>query len=153
MNKFVLILLGFIIVSALLVSFYPRGIRNNNPGNIKRTDTVWQGQAPLQTDKTFVQFVHPKYGFRAMTRILRNYQRRDLNSIRQIISTYAPSNENDTEAYIQSVAKRLNVSPDEPINLESKLFDLLLAIAVHENGVIALGVYSEQVINEGVALA
>lgn len=151
-RTFAFIALGVIVLSALAVAFYPRGIRNNNPGNIKRTADVWLGQSPVQTDSTFVQFTHPKYGFRAMTRILRNYQRRGLVTLDQIISTYAPKSENDTQGYIKALEKRLSIKANQPIDLNRYLQPLLKAIAIQENGFIANTLYSDALIKEGIDL-
>lgn len=131
----------------------PRGIRNNNPGNIERTGDQWQGMAAEQTDSRYVAFTEPKYGFRAMTRILRNYQRRGLTSIRTIISTWAPDFENHTESYITFVAKALDISPDTDLNLEQSLPALLKAISAFENGQAYANHYSDSVIRQGIALA
>lgn len=111
-----------------------RGLRNNNPGNIRHGDK-WQGMAPDQTDNAFVKFIEPEFGIRAMVRILRKYYARGLVSVRQIISTWAPPSENDTESYMLSVAKKLNVDPDDRLALDNALPDLITAIIRHENGV------------------
>lgn len=83
----------------------PRGIRNNNPGNIRRSADKWQGLAAEQLDKDFFIFQEMPYGIRAMARLLINYQdKKGLNTIAEIISTYAPSKENNTRAYVNHVA-------------------------------------------------
>lgn len=80
----------------------PRGIRNNNPGNI-RHGANWLG---LNTngqdiDSSFCVFTAPVYGIRALAKVLINYKRiHGLNTVRQIVSRYAPPNENQTTAYI-----------------------------------------------------
>ncbi|HGF8676305.1 TPA: structural protein [Salmonella enterica subsp. enterica] len=117
----------------------PRGIRNNNPGNIRWGDD-WKGLAPKsqRTDKDFCQFITPEYGIRAMIVILRNYQRKHgLNTISGIINRWAPTNENNTQAYIDSVAKSTGVTPDQFIHTDDSRFmmKLLQAIIRHENGV------------------
>ncbi|EDJ1488396.1 structural protein [Salmonella enterica] len=116
----------------------PRGIRNNNPGNIRWGDD-WKGLVPKsqRTDKDFCQFTTPEYGIRAMIVILRNYQRKHgLNTITGIINRWAPTNENNTQAYIDSVAKSTDVAPDQHINTADSHFmmKLLQAIIRHENG-------------------
>ncbi len=131
----------------------PRGIRNNNPGNIERTRDQWRGMAAQQTDPRYVVFTEAKYGFRAMTRILRNYQRRGLTTIRTIISTWAPESENHTENYITFVADFLKISPDSELNLEQHLPALLRAISTFENGREFSNYYSNNTIKQGVALA
>lgn len=115
-----------------------RGIRNNNPGNIRWGDE-WQGLVPKaqRTDKSFCQFTTPEYGIRAMIIILRNYQRKHgLNTVTGIIKRWAPPNENDTQAYIDSVAKSTGVPPDKPVDTTDSRFmmNLLRAIIQHENG-------------------
>ncbi|WP_261666907.1 structural protein [Erwinia mallotivora] len=115
-----------------------RGIRNNNPGNIRWGDD-WKGLVPQaqRTDKSFCQFTKPEYGIRAMIIILRNYQvKYGLRTITGIINRWAPPNENDTQAYIKSVAAATGTYADKPIDLTDsrKLFPLLEAIIKHENG-------------------
>ncbi|EHL2774370.1 structural protein [Salmonella enterica subsp. enterica serovar Hvittingfoss] len=116
----------------------PRGIRNNNPGNIRWGDD-WKGLVPRsqRTDKDFCQFITPEYGIRAMIVILRNYQRKHgLNTITGIINRWAPTNENNTQAYIDSVAKTTGVTPDQFVHTDDSRFmmKLLQAIIRHENG-------------------
>jgi len=120
------------------VSNSPRGIRNNNPGNIRWGDE-WQGLVgkSQRTDKSFCQFTSPEYGIRAMIVILRNYQSKyGLRTITGMIKRWAPPNENDTQAYINSVAQATGTNADRPIDLNDsrKLFPLLQAIISHENG-------------------
>lgn len=115
-----------------------RGIRNNNPGNIRWGDE-WKGLVPevQRTDKSFCQFRTPEFGIRAMIIILRNYQSKyGLKTITGIIKRWAPPNENDTQAYILSVALATGTDADKPIDLTDsrKLFPLLQAIIKHENG-------------------
>lgn len=100
----------------------PRGIRNNNPGNI-RHGANWQGLNPdgRNIDSAFCVFTAPIYGIRALAKILINYKRiHGLKTVRQIISRYAPPSENQTIAYIQSVAKQLGVYPDTVIDIEER---------------------------------
>ncbi|ECO0902410.1 hypothetical protein AA449_28225 [Salmonella enterica subsp. enterica serovar Newport] len=69
--------------------------------------------------------------------ILRNYQRKhSLNTVAGIIKRWAPPNENNTQAYINSIAKSTDVTPDQPINTGDSRFmmKLLQAIIRHENG-------------------
>lgn len=117
----------------------PRGIRNNNPGNIRWGDD-WRGLVPdaQRTDKSFCQFTSTEYGIRAMIIILRNYQRkRGLKTVADIINRWAPPVENNTLAYINSVAKSVGVKPYQAIDvMDSRvMIPLLEAIITHENGV------------------
>lgn len=117
----------------------PRGIRNNNPGNI-RWGADWQGlkKDGKAQDPSFCVFTSPEYGIRALAKLLKNYQRLyGLNTPRKIINRYAPPNENQTQAYIQSVAQQLGVQPDTLVDLneEGVLIIFVKAIIRHENGI------------------
>jgi hypothetical protein len=114
-----------------------RGIRNRNPGNIRRSRDRWKGLAASQTDPAFFIFEAPIWGIRAMAVILRNYQRRHgLKTLAQIIGRWAPATENDTAAYVKAVARTVRVSPRACVDLQvgSTLRDLIAAIIHHENG-------------------
>jgi hypothetical protein len=148
---FIFILLG--VITMAVRSSLPRGIKNNNPGNIRKTADQWEGMKAIQSDNDFVQFTAPVYGFRAMTRILRNYERRGLVTVRDIISTYAPSIENDTESYIKFVSDRLQVSPDQELDFAADLLPLIKSIATFEQGIAYASFFTDDTIQAGIALA
>jgi len=130
-----------------------RGIRNNNPGNIRLSKDKWQGLAPSQADKEFFVFQNPVYGIRAIARILINYQDDyELNTIRGIIGRWAPASENNTEAYIKRVAERTGFDADQALDMHqhADLRQLVIAIIWHEN---AQQPYSEEQINKALVLA
>lgn len=128
-----------------------RGLRNNNPGNIRRSSEAWQGLSPEQNDDAFFSFVSPEYGIRAMARILANYSANyGLDTVRGLISRWAPSTENDTNAYVTNVARALGIAPDAPINVQVSLPRLIPAIIKQENG---LQPYSASTITRGISLA
>ncbi|MDC9614904.1 structural protein [Xenorhabdus khoisanae] len=113
-----------------------RGINNHNPGNIRHGDK-WQGLRDIQTDKAFCQFVAPEWGIRAIIKIIRNYERKyGLNTVRQIITRWAPPNENNTESYIAYVCKSVGVASSAVINVDSAvtMIKLVTAIIQMENG-------------------
>ena len=126
-----------------------RGFRNNNPGNI-RLGQPWQGMAATQTDPSFVQFVAPQWGIRAMAKILLHYQAEGFNTVRQIINHWAPPNENDTESYVNDVSALCQTTPDSAIDVKAELPHLIPAIIHHENGSCP---YSGDVIALGISLA
>lgn len=98
----------------------PRGIRNNNPLNI-RIGNVWLGEVMNPTDKSFEQFVQMEYGIRAGFVILRRYIRRyGFNTISEIVSRWAPSSENNTAAYVSRVSQLTGIAPDLPLKFEDK---------------------------------
>ena len=94
----------------------PRGIRNNNPLNIRRNPAnQWQGLRPVQADKLFCQFKAMKWGLRAAIRLMENYIRRGAQTPRQIISRWAPPSENNTSGYITQACQRAGLDPDFPV--------------------------------------
>lgn len=116
----------------------PRGIRNNNPLNIRRNGTNWQGLAPVQTDKSFFQFRSMAYGYRAAIKIIQTYYTKyGLKTIRRIIHRWAPPSENNTERYIQVVSQRSGISPDAEISLydQTQMIAIVSAMSYMENGV------------------
>ena len=55
----------------------PRGLRNNNPGNIRNSDaTDWKGEVkPSQKkDNAFEEFGTMAHGYRALIKLLQNYR-------------------------------------------------------------------------------
>ena len=111
---------------------YPLGIRNNNPGNL-RPGHDWQGM--LGENKGFVVFETIIYGLRALAMDLINKNLRGLDTVRKVISVYAPTSENNTDAYIKSVCNFIGRKPDESIKLtRTMLIYFVQAIVAHENG-------------------
>ena len=130
-----------------------RGIRNNNPGNI-RWGSAWQGLKVdgKEQDKDFCVFIAPEYGIRAMCKILLNYRNLyKINTVAGIIHRWAPPSENNTVSYINHVSKELGVDADETIDISNKnvMLKLVKAIIKHENGI---NPYSDEVIKKGMNL-
>lgn len=131
------------------------GERNNNPGNIRPAGYTWQGQtgtAECGSSGTFIVFSSPEYGIRAIAKDLRTKFGRGLNTIRKIITVYAPPSENNTDAYIQAVSASVGALPDSPLDLNDSttLIHFVYAIIQHENGRI---IYTPAQIAEGVSMA
>lgn len=113
-----------------------RGLRNKNPGNIRKSDTPWRGEVPGD-DPDFATFGTMVDGIRAMALLLRNYQRiHHLHTVESLVNRWAPPNENQTSQYVADVAARVGVKPDDPLNLEDPfvLSKLVFAVVCHENG-------------------
>jgi hypothetical protein len=107
-----------------------RGVRNNNPGNI-RIGVPWDGRKLPNTDGSFDQFTTPQYGIRALMKLLLAYQDyHGLKTVAQIINRWAPTNENDTSAYVHSVATSLDVQPNDCIDLHKRVTLIDLAAAI-----------------------
>ncbi|MGL5156229.1 MAG: hypothetical protein ACRC9G_08020, partial [Aeromonas veronii] len=85
----------------------PRGIRRNNPGNIE-WGSPWQGLAKPEdypADR-FAAFISPVWGIRAIAITLITYQDKRkandgsrIDSVREVVERWAPSFENNTQAY------------------------------------------------------
>lgn len=128
-----------------------RGIRNNNPGNIRlRGGVNWEGQSAEQTDLSFVQFTTPEYGIRAMAKIFSHYEIVGINTIQSCINRWAPPSENNTDAYVTAVAAACHVAPTDTVSLKSILPELIPAVIFHENGE---NPYTPAQIAAGIALA
>lgn len=116
----------------------PRGIRNNNPGNIvMNRNNAWEGRVPLanNTDGRFEQFTTYAYGVRALIMLLRTYINSGRNTIESIFRQYAPAGENNTQQYIDFVARRLGVAANAPLTLSKETLKALSqSIGRMENG-------------------
>ena len=115
----------------------PRGLRNNNPGNIRRSDTLYVGEKE-STDPEFKQFTSMAYGYRAMFMLLYTYQiRYGLNTLRGMISRYAPENENNTSNYIRQVSHWSGIDANIRITATNRdtMIPLVCAMSRFENGV------------------
>lgn len=126
-----------------------RGVRNNNPGNIDyNSRNAWQGQLGIEVgvpSPRFARFDTPENGIRALGKLLINYRGKDgmpgvggpgIDTPREIITRWAPGNENNTEAYIAALCKRLGVKPNDVIDITNPttLRGVMLGIIIHENG-------------------
>jgi hypothetical protein len=116
----------------------PRGIRNNNPGNIRYVEGITSlYEGCIGSDGSFCVFDTAHHGIRALCKLLLVYQdRHGLRTVRGCINRWAPPVENDTGAYVAAVARALNVEPDDEIDLHRDfvLAGMALAIIQHENG-------------------
>ncbi len=118
----------------------PRGYRNNNPCNVIYSATNnWQGKIYDNTDGRFEQFRDMTYGYRAALALLRGdgyIGKGKANTIRQIITKFAPSFENDTANYIADVSRLTGIDPDTVIarNDRDSLTKIVQAMSIVENG-------------------
>lgn len=118
-----------------------RGLRNNNPGNIRRSRVRYKGEVHPSRDPEFKEFSSVAYGYRAMFVLLDTYRSRyGLTTIRQMLNRYAPPEENFTEGYIRYVADYSGVLPDETVDTrdERDMIPIVAAMSKIENGVAAL---------------
>lgn len=97
-----------------------RGVRNNNPLNLRISNNAWKNKIPLSqnTDKSFEQFTSMEWGLRAALINMRTQITRGHNTIRKLISVWAPTNENDTENYIKFVSLHSNITENARLKFE-----------------------------------
>ena len=105
-----------------------RGIRNNNPLNIRHSTDQWQGARVEQTDKAFVQFKSMAYGYRAAWKVLESYWNQFYRSkqsytVSTIIGRWAPPTENDTQNYIRTVLNLTSLGGKENLPQPSRGVD------------------------------
>ena len=100
----------------------PRGIRANNPTNVEyRPNTQWQGLDSPPSDGRFARFVKPEWGLRATIVIMRNKQRRGLLTLLQMITDFAPAEDNNHPAsYAGAVARTMGINPHDRVDLNDK---------------------------------
>ena len=98
----------------------------NNPGNLR----------PVGSSTGFQQFNTPEAGIAASDANLQAYGKKGINTLRGAISRWAPPSENDTEAYIADVSKRIGINPDQTIDLNNPVQRHLInsAMMLHEQG-------------------
>lgn len=118
-----------------------RGLRNSNPGNIRRSGSRFRGEVVPGRDASFKEFETMAWGYRAMFVLLDGYRRRHaLSTIRQFITRYAPPSENFTDGYIRFVARTAGIDADTPLDTRSPrdMIPLVCAMSEIENGVKAV---------------
>lgn len=126
-----------------------RGVRNSNPGNLRKSKDQWEGA--IGDDGEFVIFDSPESGVRALAKNLQSYGRQGYDSIEKIINRWAPPNENDTKSYIDSVVAATGIPATQSLDLSNPdtLSALAQAISFHETG----SRYDPEVYQQGVARA
>ena len=116
----------------------PRGIRLNNPCNIRHGQGRFIGEMEHSKDNEFRQFKTMFYGIRAALHLLIKtyYYLHRLRTMRGIIKRWAPSNENNTQAYINAMCKEVGLKPDEYIEMSEDFWIRFLDAMIYiENGV------------------
>lgn len=130
-----------------------RGLRNNNPGNLRPTGARWAGQVIPGTDPGFMQFTSMPYGIRALFVDLVNKHKRGLDTLREILYVYAPPSENRTESYISNVSTATGIAATQKFEpTKANLMKIAKAFARVENGPDAL-LIPDKDWNEGWRLA
>ena len=114
-----------------------RGLRNNNPGNIRLGNFRYKGERAESSDSAFRQFESMEWGYRAMFMLLHTYAvKHNCRTLSQMINRYAPPSENHTENYLRRVAYDTHLSPDEQIDTlnAAVMTAVVAAMSEVENG-------------------
>lgn len=111
----------------------PRGIRNNNPGNI---EGLHFGATGLDSGG-FAQYATLSDGLHAEDRQLQIYGQRGIDTIAAIAAKWAPAAAgNNVQAYIAALKKSTGFDANTPLNLNDPAVRAKIAAAInqHENG-------------------
>ena len=117
-----------------------RGYRNNNPLNMRHDNDRWQGEVVPSQDGAFKQFETMAWGYRAAFKLLHNYQKNNgCRILSDFINRWAPPSENNTSAYVSTVAKRAGLSDVSEIDTlkGDTMRAVVSAMSYVENGVAA----------------
>ncbi|WP_288725709.1 hypothetical protein [uncultured Enterobacter sp.] len=114
----------------------PRGIRNNNPGNL---NYAGQAGATLEGGEggRFAVFESMQHGVAALYKQLQLYFKRGINTLSSIVKTYAPaSDNNNVDAYISALTKATGKGANEVLDSgdTATIARLMKGIVDHENG-------------------
>ena len=115
-----------------------RGYRNNNPLNMRHDNDRWRGEVVPSQDGAFKQFETMAWGYRAAFKLLHNYQKNNgCRILSDFINRWAPPSENNTAAYISTVAKRAGLSDVSEIDTlkGDTMRAVVSAMSYVENGV------------------
>lgn len=114
------------------------GYRNNNPLNMRHDNDRWQGEVVPSQDGAFKQFETMAWGYRAAFKLLHNYQKNNgCRILSDFINRWAPPSENNTSAYVSTVAKRAGLSDVSEIDTlkGDTMRAVVSAMSYVENGV------------------
>jgi hypothetical protein len=117
----------------------PRGLRNNNPLNLRKTTTTWKDEVNNPQEASFESFRTLAAGLRAGIKNAKTQWNRGKTTINTLVSVWAPPSENNTGAYVNTVAKAAGISKDKFIDWSDKnlVARIIHAMVIHENGAIA----------------
>lgn len=120
-----------------------RGLKNRNPGNIRRTGPapLYRGECRRVRDTEFREFEAMEWGYRAMFVLLHTYRLRyGLSTAAGMLTRWAPPGENNTRSYIRYVTDAVGLRDDEPVDTLDKktMLPFVAAMSEVENGVRAV---------------
>ncbi len=133
----------------------PRGLKDNNCGNIRPNDAYkWDGQ--IGVEGGYCVFVDIEHGIRALAKDIKTKITKDgLNTIFKYVPKFAPPGDgNNTQGYIDRVCKATGFAPDEVLTPDYyTLFKLVRAHISVEVGEHYAELVTDQMVRDGVSLA
>lgn len=121
----------------LISALEPRGIRNNNPGNIEDGSFARRMPGYTGSDGRFAKFASAENGQTAIDSLLASYGGRGINTVGGVINRWAPpSDNNPTSSYAATVAKGMGIGPNDQIDLGDPAIRQKIAAGIvgFENG-------------------
>lgn len=118
----------------------PRGIRNNNPGNIEfahQKGAVLEPASASVPKPRFAKFDTAEEGLVCLRdQLVRYYTVYRLHTVSEMINRWAPTSENNTASYVAGVARGIGVGGDTVLTVLNAdiLTGLMNAIIRYENG-------------------
>lgn len=120
----------------------PRGIRNNNPLNLRISNNQWLGKVANNTDGSFEQFTTLEHGLRAGiinigTIVSRRRKQKLKTNVSDLIHIWAPASDgNNEKTYVQTVTKISLIQPTDEIipHNKNQICRLVQAMAYVECG-------------------
>ena len=126
-------------------------VRNFNPGNIVRTNINWAGEVNDGNYSAFEKFATPELGFRALAKNILAKRSQGKTTLAELISVWAPPNENDTNEYIRFVSKATGLNPNS-VYSDADIANIAKAMSWIE-GDNTTGYYTNDMINSGMKMA
>nr|WP_319509412.1 hypothetical protein [uncultured Draconibacterium sp.] len=112
-----------------------RGIRNNNPLNLRRTNIEWHGERKVVTDQEFEEFETMEFGLRAGLINMRTQIRNGYETLEQLINRWAPASENNTVNYVNIVSEKSGYAPTDILEFDKEeMFPVVEAMVKIESG-------------------
>jgi hypothetical protein len=128
------------IASTVIDYTTPRGLRNNNPGNIVKSSLKLKNEIP-GNDATYRTFKTMADGYTALFELLAIYIANGYNTIRKMFAHYeSGSPKSDIDNYVNYVSSTTGINPDAVLSMSqtANILAIAKAISQKENGKIAV---------------
>jgi hypothetical protein len=112
-----------------------RGMRNNNPFNLRLSSNKWRGKIyDNKQDSEFEEFESIEYGLRAGLINIRTHIGRGKNTIASLMHTLSPTHENPTFNFINYIVDKSGIEADQIIEFDKETaFQIAVPIVMFES--------------------